>query len=117
MPPTQITALLITLLSETGGMILYWALRRPPQISHRRIVVVVLGVNLITHSLFWVTFPLIGLPFLPRLYLAELFIAIAEGSAYRLFCRFSWIEALGLGLVLNALSIAIGIGLWQMWLG
>jgi hypothetical protein len=57
------------------------------------------------------------LPFLPRLYLAELIVAVIEGSVYRSLCRFGWIEAIGLGLALNALSTVLGILFWQSWLG
>jgi hypothetical protein len=117
MSPIQTTALLVTLLSEAGGMILYLTLRRPRTISRWRVVAVVLGVNLITHPLFWVTFPMIGLPFLPRLYLAESIVALIEGIVYRRLCRFRWIEAMALGLALNAFSTVVGIVLWQVWLG
>jgi hypothetical protein len=116
MSPIQTAALLVTLLSEAGGMILYSTLRRPRTLSRWRVVAVVLGVNLMTHPLFWATFPLIGLPFLPSLYLAEVIVAITEGSVYRYLCRFGWIEAIGLGLALNAFSTALGIFFWQVWL-
>ncbi|MBX3001353.1 MAG: hypothetical protein KF893_22720 [Caldilineaceae bacterium] len=117
MSSIQSVALFVTLLSEAGGMILYWALRRKDAVGLGRVVAVVLAVNLITHPIFWATFPLIGLPFPLKLYLAELIVALVEGSVYRLLCRFGWIEAMGLGLALNAFSTALGIALWQMWLG
>jgi hypothetical protein len=117
MSPIQTAALLVTLFSEAGGMILYLTLRRPHTLSGWRVVVVVLGVNLITHPLFWATFPQIEMPFLPRLYLAELIVALVEGSVYRYLCRFGWIEAMGLGLALNAFSTVVGILFWQVWLG
>jgi hypothetical protein len=111
------TALAITLISEVSGMFLYGAWRRQAWEDHRRAVFVALSVNLITHPIFWLTFPAIPLTFIPKLYLAELIVAVVEGIVYRRCCRLGWSEALWVGLALNLLSAATGLAFWQIWFG
>lgn len=107
------TALALTLFSEAGGMLLFLVLRRRYWADRRRFLALVLGINLITHPLFWFSFPLIPLAFAMKLYLAEIVVALIEGIAYRQALRLRWTEALLLGLALNLFSIIIGLVYWQ----
>ncbi len=93
-------------------MMLYLTLRRE---SPWRGWAGVIGVNLITHTLFWFSFPHIPLPFLPRLYLYELLIALVEGIFYRHWLQWPWRRALAIGFALNLISYVAGLVMWQIW--
>lgn len=108
----HLAALLITLLTESLGIVLFLTWR---QESPWRGWGGLLIVNLITHTLFWFSFPQIALPFLLKLYLYELLIAGVEGSFYRFWLGWSWRQALTVGFVLNLISYAAGLLLWQFW--
>jgi hypothetical protein len=105
-------ALGLTILSEATAMALYLHLRATPRRELLFCVGSVVVINLITHTLFWFTFPLLPLPFFTRLHGYEILIALVEGAAYWWLWRFSWREALALGVVLNLISYVVGLALW-----
>lgn len=76
-----------------------------------------IGLNLLTHTLFWYSFPWLPLAYGPRLWLYEALIALAEASVYWRFLTLSWLQALALGVGLNLLSALAGLFLWQLLLG
>jgi hypothetical protein len=75
-----------------------------------------LAVNLVTHTIFWYTLPLLPGEALFRLLVYELVIVLVEGLAYAYFLRSRvWTSLLFSGL-LNWLSYTLGVWLWQRML-
>lgn len=110
-------ALGLTVLLEGAGLIFFLTLIRRPLLCIGRGLFFSIGLNLVTHTLFWYSFPWLPLAYVPRLWLCEAFIALAEATLYQRFLALSWPHALTLGAGLNLLSALAGLFLWQILLG
>lgn len=110
-------ALGITLVLEVGGVGLYLLTTRFSARQAVRGIFLALGLNLLTHTLFWYSFPWLPLAYVPRLWLCEGLIALTEAAAYRRGLAFAWAEALAVGCVLNLLSALAGLIWWQTAFG
>lgn len=110
-------ALGLTIGLEGAALGLFLAVSRA---THRQIVLglfLAVGLNLLTHTLFWYSFPWLPLAYGPRLWLCEALIALTEGAVYQRSLALAWPRALGLGISLNLLSTLAGVLLWQRLLG
>jgi hypothetical protein len=112
----HIISLLVTLLTESMGMLIFsLAAGFECAISRNDIlknVITALVVNVVTHTVFWYTLPLIKLDHVIRLYGYETLIAIIEGLAYRILCKIPLSNAIALSFLLNLVSFLIGISIW-----
>ncbi len=106
----QLAAWLLTLGVETAGMAL---LALPP--ARRRAVLWALGVNLLTHPLFWWghTHLLAGTG-QAGLLGAEAVVVLVEGCCYQAGLRWSWPRALAVSLLLNLASYTAGLAQWAL---
>lgn len=114
----HVWALGLTILLEGAGLALFllWQRRSVAPALHGFLLAV--GLNLLTHTIFWYTFPWFSwLAYAPRLWLAEGLIALTEAGVYRHFCTLSWPQSLALGAGLNLFSLLAGLFFWQMLLG
>lgn len=109
----HLIALSATLLIEGVGMALL-ALLLPGWRPHwRRAVLVALGLNLVSHTIFWYTLPLILLPPSTAIPAAELAVVIAEGAVYAAtVARPPWSGWL-VSLALNYASWALSAYIWR----
>lgn len=110
-------ALGLTVLLEGAGLLLFWIFLHRPFLQIGRGLLLSIGLNLLTHTLFWYSFPWLPLAYGPRLWLCEALIALAEAAVYWRFLALSWPQALLLGVALNLLSAWAGLFLWPIVLG
>ena len=111
-------ALGLTILLEGAGLALFLIWQRRSLAPAVYGFLLSVGLNLITHTIFWYSFPWFSLlDYGPRLWLAEGLIALTEASVYRRFCSLSWPQALALGVGLNLFSALAGLFVWQILLG
>ena len=104
----QLAAWLCTLLVEAAGM----ALLTPPS-ARRRAVAWALGVNLVTHPLFWLGHTrLLAGTGQAGLVGAEATVVLVEGVCYVAGLRWSWRRGFGVSLLLNLASYSVGLLLW-----
>jgi len=111
----HLAALGVTLAVEGGGMALLGAALRLGRSRTLRCAVVALGVNLVSHTVFWIGFPLVAARWPGGLLGAEVAVALGEGIAYLWLCRFAWWQALSSSALLNLLSFVAGVELWRLW--
>jgi hypothetical protein len=109
----HLIALGLTLLSEGGGALIVATMTGRRRQRIKAITIVVLAVNLVTHTIFWYTLPLLPGEASLRLLASELAIVMIEGMAYAycLQCRLwrSWVFS---GL-LNWISYTLVVLIWQ----
>jgi hypothetical protein len=111
----HLAALGVTLAVEGGGMALLGAAWR---LGRRRALccaAIALGVNLVSHTVFWITFPLVAARWPGGLLGVEAVVALGEGVAYLWLCPFTWRRALSASALLNLLSLVAGVELWRLW--
>jgi hypothetical protein len=108
----QLLALAITLLTESCGAagvaVSSSQLRRPLA----QIVKLILLVNLVTHSIFWYTLPLLPGEATVRLFAYEIAITLVEGMIYQRLLRYRFWQGLLVSGLLNALSYSFGGFVW-----
>lgn len=84
--------------------------------SVRNVILAVLSVNLVTHTVFWYTLPLLPGEATMRLLAYEIAIVMIEGLAYAYFLHFRLWSSLLLSGCLNWLSYTLGVLIWQrLW--
>ncbi|OAD22107.1 membrane protein, partial [Candidatus Thiomargarita nelsonii] len=110
----HIISLLVTLLTESMGMLIFSIAAGGIKCARSRNdiqknVITALVVNVVTHTVFWYTLPLIKLDHVIRLYGYETLIVIIEGLAYRILCKIPLSNAIALSFLLNLVSFLIGI--------
>ncbi len=111
----HLAALGVTLAVEGGGMALLGAALRLGRRRTLRCTAVALGVNLVSHTVFWIGFPLVAASWPGGLVGAEAVVALGEGLAYLWLCRLTWWQALLTSGLLNLLSFVAGVELWRLW--
>jgi hypothetical protein len=110
----QLIALLTTLAIEGLGMAVLARLLPGWRNRWRRAVVLALGLNLVSHMLFWVALPYATLPYAQAVPLAELVVMAIEGAVYAAtVARPFWTGWL-VSLVLNWMSWALGSYVWRL---
>lgn len=109
----HLIALGITLLLEScGAMIVSTCTSR----WHQRIkdvTIVVMTVNLVTHTIFWYTLPLLPGEATLRLLASEIVIVIIEGMIYAYSLQYSLWRSLVFSGFLNWISYMLGVLFWQ----
>jgi hypothetical protein len=113
--PVHGLALAVTLLTEATGMALLAGLLKPGENRILRCTLIALGLNLVSHTLFWFGFPLLRTGTMAGLVGAEGVVVLAEAVPYRLLCPFRWGQALAVSLLLNLASFVVGVGVWSFW--
>lgn len=109
----HLIALLATLVIEGAGMALLAALLPGWRPRWRRAVVLALALNLVSHTIFWYTLPLIPLSPETAVPLAELVVIVVEGTVYATtVARPSWTGWL-VSLALNCASWVLSSYLWR----
>ncbi len=105
-------ALILTLVIEAAGMgafTLLW----PQQRTHfARNVLLTSGMNVVTHTVFWYTLPLLPVHGLGALCGYEMVIIFVEGLIYAAVCDLPPAVALVLSLGLNLASYMLGTLVW-----
>jgi hypothetical protein len=114
MTTTHIIALSITLFFEGLGMLIYSLSFEDQRKRLCLNLLLVLVVNLVSHTIFWYTFPLVDLPYWTKLYILEVAVFIVEGIAYRLILKLGLIKSLILSFILNLLSLIAGLLAWEI---
>ena len=112
--PAHGVALTLTLLTEGGGMALLAGLLKPGESCILRCTLVAVGLNLVSHTLFWLGFPLLRTGTMAGLVAAEGLVVLVEAVPYRLLCPFPWPQALSVSLLLNLASFVVGIEVWRL---
>lgn len=74
---------------------------------------IALLVNLASHTTFWFVFPRVSAALPGGLLAAEGLVVLAEAVPYCLLCRLSARQALGASLLLNLLSLVLGVEIWR----
>lgn len=110
----HLIALVVTLLIEGTGMAVLLSIWGSSRAQIQRCVLVCLSVNLLTHTAFWLAYPLVPLEATLRLWGFEILIVAAEGLIYHLVCPLSLPRAMGTSLLLNLASFWLGNYLWQL---
>lgn len=105
-------ALLITLLTESLGMVIFCLFFKEKFLFQK--VTVTIITNLITHTLFWYTLPLIKGNSIIKLYSYELIIVVVEGQFYQIVSKIPSWQANILSAVLNLISFGSGIYIWNL---
>ncbi len=113
MTPGQIhaVALAITLLSEGLGMAALSAASARQRQRWARNALAAVGINLVTHTLFWYTQDR------AHLLLAESVVVGVEAVGYALLCGLSPVRAGAFSLALNLVSYGLGVTAWRVLLG
>jgi hypothetical protein len=109
----QAIALTITLLFESAGMGVFSAISGARGRRILRDAAVAAGTNLVIHTLFWYTFPLLGPSSPAKLWVYESIIVIIEAKVYQVFCRMAGWKAFVLSLLLNLGSFLLGQIIWE----
>jgi hypothetical protein len=105
----HLLALLTTLVVECSIAALIFATSSATRPRVVRFALLVAGVNLVTHSIFWYTLALAPGGGLPRLYAYEAAIVVLEGALYARFGHIRLGFALLVSLLANAASFCAGI--------
>jgi hypothetical protein len=105
-------ALVSTLLLESMGMMLLSVLLPRQRRGWWRNGVIAALVNLVTHTIFWYSLPLLPFDAASKLCGFEVAIVLVEALLYRRFCGFSGPRALLVSLGLNLLSYNAGGWIW-----
>ena len=109
----HLIALAATLLIEGAGMALLALLLPGWRPNRRRAVLVALVLNLVSHTVFWYTLPLIPLPTAAAIPAAELAVVAAEGAVYAAtVARPPWTAWL-VSLALNWTSWVLSAYIWR----
>ena len=109
----HLLALAATLLIEGAGMALLALLLPGWRPYWRRAVLLALGLNLVSHTIFWYTLPLIPLPPETAIPAAELTVIGVEGAVYAAtVARPPWTGWL-VSLALNYASWALSAYIWR----
>ena len=106
-------SLVVTLLAEGLGMAALLGLARRGRVQVLYCAGVAVAVNLISHTAFWFGFPCVSRVLPGGILAAEALVVLAEAVAYRLLCQLGTWQALGASLVLNVLSLVIGVEIWH----
>ncbi len=105
----HLLALAITVISEGLGMAGCSALAGRSRRLVLRDTALAVGVNLVTHTLFWYTFPLVKLGGTLKLYAFEGLIVGIEAIYYVLAARYTIWQATIVSFLLNLISFSLGI--------
>ena len=109
----HLLALAATLLIEGAGMALLALLLPGWRPYWRRAVLLALGLNLVSHTIFWYTLPLVPLPPATAIPAAELAVIAVEGAVYAAtVARPRWTGWV-VSLALNYASWALGAYIWR----
>ncbi len=109
----HLIALAATLIIEGAGMALLALLLPGWRPRWRRAVLVALALNLLSHTVFWYTLPLVPLPPETAIPAAELAVIAAEGAVYAVtVARPRWTGWL-VSLALNWASWVLSTYLWR----
>jgi hypothetical protein len=109
---THWVALGVTLAVECACMALAaWTVRRDGSFVGRA-VTVALAVNLVSHTLFWMSYPWLAARDAVGLLGVEGLVTLAEAVVYWRACPLSFATALLLSLVLNTASFVVGGAVW-----
>lgn len=110
----HLIGLAATLLVEGTGMAVLLRLGGSPSAQIKYCVFVCLGLNLVSHTVFWIAYPLVALEAGLRLCGFEILIAGVEAGIYHRVCRLSLSRSIGISLALNLASFWLGNYLWQL---
>jgi hypothetical protein len=105
-------ALVSTLLLESTGMMFLSVLFLGRQSHWFRNGAIAVGVNLVTHTLFWYSLPLLPFDAANKLCGYEVAIALVEAVLYHHLCGFRGPQAGLVSLSLNLLSYSAGGWIW-----
>ena len=109
----QLVALLATLAIEGTVMALFAVILPGWRPHFRRAVLLALGLNLISHTVFWYALPHLPLPPAQALPLAEWIVIAVEGAVYAAaIARPSW-TGWPVSIVLNYASWVLSTYLWR----
>lgn len=109
----QLAALLITLVIEGGGMALLACALPRWRPRWRHAIVIALVLNLVTHTVFWYTLPVLPLPPERGLPLAEGAVIVVEGAIYAAaIARPRW-SGWPVSLALNYASWVLSSYMWR----
>ena len=106
-------ALAVTLLSESAGMGVFSALSGAGGRRVLRNSALAACTNLVTHTVFWYTLPLLGAASATTLYAYEIIIVVIEAKLYQTLCGIPPWRAVALSFVLNLTSCMLGLYVWQ----
>jgi hypothetical protein len=109
----HLIALSATLLIEGAGMALLSLLLPGWRPHWGRAVLVCLGLNLASHTIFWYTLPFLPLPPATAVPAAELAVVAAEGAVYAATVARPWWTAWLVSLALNWASWTLGAYIWR----
>jgi hypothetical protein len=109
---THLFALLATLLVEAGGLAAFAAASGRGAPLARRWGGIALGVNLLSHTAFWIGFPFLARRGFPLL-ASEGMVAVVEALAYRAWCPLPLGRALLASVALNLASLVLGSEAWR----
>lgn len=113
-PVDHLIALLTTLVIEGLGMAVAARLL-PGWCGHwRQAVVLALGTNLVSHTIFWYTLPQVPLPYSEAVPLAELVVTMLEGAIYAVTVARPFWTAWPVSLALNWASWVLGSYIWRL---
>jgi hypothetical protein len=105
-------ALLVTVVVEAAGMAAF-SMLWPNQRAHFvRNVLLTIGLNVVSHTVFWSTLTLLPIRSMPALYGYEIFVVFVEGLIYAAVCRVPPAVAALLSLALNLTSYMVGVVIW-----
>jgi hypothetical protein len=109
----HLTALVTTLVIEGGGMALLASILPRWRPRWRAAVLLALGLNLASHTIFWYALPLLPLPAERAIPLAEAIVIAAEGAVYALtVARPAW-SGWAVSLALNYASWVLSSYVWR----
>ncbi len=114
MTENHIIALSITLFFEGLGMVIFSLIFKAQRKYLYKNLLVVIGINVVSHTIFWFTFPLIDMGYWTKLYLMESVIFIVEGIAYSLILGLALIKSLVLSFIFNLISMVAGLLAWEI---
>lgn len=80
----------------------------------RRAVLLALGLNLVTHTVFWYALPHVPLPYPQSLQLAESLVIVVEGAVYAVTVAHPYWTGWLVSLALNCASWALGSYIWRL---
>lgn len=110
MDAIYLTALGVTLFVELP--IVGWGFRRRGRLSS--VLLVALLTNLAVHGVFWLSWPLLGLPATLRLLLLELLVVLVEAALYRLFVGANIKKCVQVSALANVSSTVVGLVVWEI---
>ena len=103
----------LTILSETLAVLLIaWTVGWR---AKGRLFAVAVGINLVSHPIFWWVFPQIPWDYTTRLLVSELCVALGESGLYWLLATRIWPRAFLLGFAANTVSVVLGLWLMRLF--